>query len=446
MACFDEHLELPEQRDAPVPRGWSMKLGHRKRHSARATVSEVVLCGRSTVKRSVNSGRRWENPGFWEKKVQSCRQWRSVVDDMMDAVSELETDDIWLAWEVSEDEGLWNDMEEVEEDFDDCSSADLSTTASTCELPVKYPTRWEKALEHAQVVAKGYRDGPAETATSRKSENEKMKDPEVQRVAQTLQAQRVKLCCPELQHRLHDTFEEFRMSFLEKFGETLSRGLQSCYVGDVELRAAPVNKSLQSRFLSCKDKQPDTLSPVLHGTDERNLPSIYQKGLLVPAGDNNVKVLHGSSHGRGIYTSKTNNTALSFGFSKGLARPLLICAVLDDAVALPSPVRCGNHYITAESAQVRHVGDAIVVFDESKLLPLFVASYPTQSLPKQVTTSTATSATSATIVRDPPDVPPDKKKHSVGPRTRLKPTQGLKSRVQEAVDYLQRRGARKRRP
>lgn len=68
------------------------------------------------------------------------------------------------------------------------------------------------------------------------------------------------------------------MSFLEKFGETLSRGLQSCYVGDVELRAAPVNKSLQSRFLSCKDKQPDTLSPVLHGTDERNLPSIYQKG------------------------------------------------------------------------------------------------------------------------------------------------------------------------
>lgn len=42
-----------------------------------------------------------------------------------------------------------------QEDFDDCSSADLSTTASTCELPVKYPTRWEKALEHAQVVAKG---------------------------------------------------------------------------------------------------------------------------------------------------------------------------------------------------------------------------------------------------------------------------------------------------
>eukprot|EP00913_Durusdinium_trenchii_P032693 g30602.t1 len=131
MACFDEHLELPEQRDAPVPRGWSMKLGHRKRHSARATVSEVVLCGRSTVKRSVNSGRRWENPGFWEKK----------------------------------------------------------------KLPL------------ALCGCFRYRDGPAETATSRKSENEKMKDPEVQRVAQTLQAQRVKLCCPELQHRLHDTFD-----------------------------------------------------------------------------------------------------------------------------------------------------------------------------------------------------------------------------------------------
>ena len=56
-----------------------MKLGHRKRHSARATVSEVVLCGRSTVKRSVNSGRRWENPGFWEKKVQSCRRLMEIT-------------------------------------------------------------------------------------------------------------------------------------------------------------------------------------------------------------------------------------------------------------------------------------------------------------------------------------------------------------------------------
>ena len=45
--------------------------------------------------------------------------------------------------------------------------------------------------------------------------------------------------------------------------------------------------------------------------------------------------------------------ALSFGFSKGISRPLLICGALDDAKTLPAPVRCGNHYITAESARVR---------------------------------------------------------------------------------------------
>jgi hypothetical protein len=80
-------------------------------------------------------------------------------------------------------------------------------------------------------------------------------------------------------------------------------GLQSCYQGEVELRCAPMSKNLQSRFLSCKalwgdpggehmagsgtvgscgitiqEKQPEQLCPVLHGTEDRNLPSIYQKG------------------------------------------------------------------------------------------------------------------------------------------------------------------------
>jgi hypothetical protein len=154
-------------------------------------------------------------------------------------------------------------------------------------------------------------------------------------------------------------------------------GLQSCYQGEVELRCAPMSKNLQSRFLSCKalwgdpggehmagsgtvgsrgitiqEKQPEQLCPVLHGTEDRNLPSIYQKGpdfagmrqmdsnwvvifflpqnclsiftifyrprsclgcwaagLLVPTGQNNVRVLNGSSHGKGIYTAKTQNTA-----------------------------------------------------------------------------------------------------------------------------------------
>eukprot|EP00435_Cladocopium_sp_Y103_P050631 s157_g15.t1 len=283
----------------------------------------------------------------------------------------------------------------------------------------------------------------------------KTMDPEVQSLAQHLHQQhRIKLLCPELASHQHNAFEEFRMKFLQDFGSSIGAGLQSCYQGEVELRCAPMSKHLQSRFLSCKEKQEEQLCPVLHGTEDRNLPSIYQKGLLVPTGQNNVRVLNGSSHGKGIYTAKTQNTALSFGFSKGLSRPLLICGALDDAVVLPKPVQCGNHFITAESASVRHVGDAIVVFDESKLLPLFVASSPGILPPLK--------PGPATVPAAPPAMAPAavavpqaqvagtaaekcQKRIGNGPITRVT-TAAKTTRQLLTMAFLSRRGARKRRP
>lgn len=41
----------------------------------------------------------------------------------------------------------------------------------------------------------------------------------------------------------------------------------------------------------------------------RSCLGCWAAGLLVPTGQNNVRVLNGSSHGKGIYTAKTQNTA-----------------------------------------------------------------------------------------------------------------------------------------
>ena len=60
--------------DEVSPRGWSMKFGHRRRLVAAAHGTADKKWGRSTVKRSVNRGRRLDDA--WEDKNKSHR-WRS---------------------------------------------------------------------------------------------------------------------------------------------------------------------------------------------------------------------------------------------------------------------------------------------------------------------------------------------------------------------------------
>ena len=174
----------------------------------------------------------------------------------------------------------------------------------------------------------------------------------------------------------NDGLQSFQFRFLEDFLTTICSGLRGIFRNEICLRAAPTSKQVQDRFFMSKSEKKGTLSAVFHGTDESNLPSIYQKGqgllvtaipfevgfsaamllpckgLLVPGGEG-VRVLHGASHGNGIYTAKTHNAALSFGFCRGATRPLLVCGVLDDAVALAKPQLLGRHYVTAESQHVR---------------------------------------------------------------------------------------------
>ncbi len=59
--------------DEVSPRGWSMKFGHRRRLVAAHGAGDKKW-GRSTVKRSVNRGRRLDDA--WEDKNTS-HKWRS---------------------------------------------------------------------------------------------------------------------------------------------------------------------------------------------------------------------------------------------------------------------------------------------------------------------------------------------------------------------------------
>ena len=192
----------------------------------------------------------------------------------------------------------------------------------------------------------------------------------------------------------------------------------------------------QMSSLAQVEKHKEKLQVVLHGTNEKNLNSIYQKGLLVPSCDNNVKVLHGSSHGKGIYTAKTINARLAYGFALGSSRALLVCGVIDDAVALPERVACGNHFITAQSDHVRHVGDAIVVFDESRLLPLFEVSHATPQLAPPPGHGTTSAPAAPAVSRAPLPVPGKSRGKLDGPKTRL---------PKKYCPHTERRAARKRR-
>jgi len=156
------------------------------------------------------------------------------------------------------------------------------------------------------------------------------------------------------------------------FPKAACDGLKSCFLGPMRLRPTPLSSQVQKPFFDAvRGGLPGVLQPAFHGTDARNLISIYNRGLLIPGQGNNLKVLHGASHGRGIYTAKIHDARLSWGFSRGA---VLICGVLDDAVDKAQPEALGNHHVTKESNNVRHVGSAMVVFDPKRVAPLWEAT------------------------------------------------------------------------
>merc|ERR1719393_974680 len=80
----------------------------------------------------------------------------------------------------------------------------------------------------------------------------------------------------------------------------------------------------------------------------------------------------------GIYLANIYSPALSWGFCRAPtedARKLMGCGILDDAPHSGfNAFTMGSRTVSTESQNVRHVGQAMVVFDDRRVAPLFEVS------------------------------------------------------------------------
>jgi len=169
------------------------------------------------------------------------------------------------------------------------------------------------------------------------------------------------------------TFEQLRNQFLREHGRDVRRNLGRCLDGNLEIKPATVSADVQRRFMEGFAGAPDgEIIATYHGSNATNYNSICERGLLIPGSHNGLRVEHGAAHGRGVYTARVGAPELSRGFCT--EPQLLVCGVVDDAVGLPGKETCGRFSVSAKSATIKHVGDAVVVKDERRVAPLFMVT------------------------------------------------------------------------
>jgi hypothetical protein len=145
------------------------------------------------------------------------------------------------------------------------------------------------------------------------------------------------------------------------------------------------NIDVQEKFLNTLKVCDHSLLVTYHGTKAKNIDSISSRGLLVP-GTGGVQVAHGSAHGIGIYTAKLGSASLSKIFRD--SDTMFLCVVCDTSLPasdedefVPSttqvqtkfPMRkvYGHHVVKQESDEVLHVGDAVVIYGDRYVIPVF---------------------------------------------------------------------------
>eukprot|EP00443_Scrippsiella_acuminata_P020973 CAMPEP_0115198628 /NCGR_PEP_ID=MMETSP0270-20121206/16203_1 /TAXON_ID=71861 /ORGANISM="Scrippsiella trochoidea, Strain CCMP3099" /LENGTH=731 /DNA_ID=CAMNT_0002612005 /DNA_START=27 /DNA_END=2218 /DNA_ORIENTATION=- len=196
---------------------------------------------------------------------------------------------------------------------------------------------------------------------------EELRDPFWEEAAADREARR------EARMAERQSFEEIRRQFLVQHREAITESLAPHVDGPIEFRPAPVAQHVQQRFIDSTREVDGELVPTYHGSLAENYSSICQRGLLIPGRQNELEVVNGAVHGRGIYTARVDAPSLSINFCSDPR--MLVCGVLDDA----DPLAChqamyGGHSLSAQSQTIKHVGDAVVVFDERRVVPLFEVS------------------------------------------------------------------------
>eukprot|EP00929_Paragymnodinium_shiwhaense_P023031 TRINITY_DN14517_c0_g2_i1.p1 TRINITY_DN14517_c0_g2~~TRINITY_DN14517_c0_g2_i1.p1 ORF type:complete len:669 (+),score=49.58 TRINITY_DN14517_c0_g2_i1:57-2063(+) len=171
--------------------------------------------------------------------------------------------------------------------------------------------------------------------------------------------------------RQPQSFEAVRSQFLQEHGNVLKRELGAVFDGPITIKPAAVSSEVKERFLTGVQADGRLLAGY-HGSNAENYASICDRGLLIPKSTNGLTVVNGSVHGKGIYTARVGAPELSRGFC---SEPrMLVCGVVSNALDTSSDNYCGRFQVTAQSNAVKHVGDAMVVFDEKRVAPLYEVS------------------------------------------------------------------------
>lgn len=369
-----------------------MRRGHRKRLSV-PKPGAVATRGRAVSARSVNPTRRGRTDSskrrvFRERGsekslqhtggTQQCSLWRALQHDIRAAVTEFNEGTLCRRGDLDVEHDIFQasrqmDVEDccmlVDQDcFRDAMFAadfvrgtaieplammnycragvvslleDSSRTSLLQQCAQFWALRWQVALTLANVVAHEY-------------------------------ARRIIAAAPAAPPASIDDLAALQEKFLHQHGHKILSSLSMALKPPITMRPAPLARSVPDAFIKAAHSSWDKVRPTLHGTDAANHESIFAHGLLIPGAANRLKVRHGAAHGAGVYTSTLENAWLSKGFC---TEPrLLVCGVVDDAKPLAQPQLIGRLMMTSESSTVRHVGGAIVVLDESRVLPLFEAS------------------------------------------------------------------------
>jgi hypothetical protein len=243
--------------------------------------------------------------------------------------------------------------------------------------------------------------------------------------------------------------ERLQRKFLTLFGLRFCKELRKL-MGSIHLKPAPISSEVLDRFLAAEKTMGGTLRAAYHGTASRFLPLIYDKGLLIPGQGNELRVRNGSMHGLGIYTASLDGASLSWGFCSAPTpreKKIIVCGVLDDAAA-GNTYTMGRLTVTRESDHIRHVGNAMVIFDHRRIAPLFEASLRSLTTQRPSTVKFDFARRDALLARmqnEFPEKSPRSHHNRRARRTFLMRRVYGDRRPNAPEAFLSRRGARKRR-
>lgn len=274
----------------------------------------------------------------------------------------------------------------------------------------------EVRFDHAPstIVAIARKVGDAESKTRRKPHQCRQREPRVKRgvlrghipypdeVQDTVEALKAlntsshfSYCCDEQEpsasgNRRSATWDallrRIQRQYMWRVGEEFEEKLRQ----RIEFDPIYPNIDVQEKFLNALKVCDHSLLVTYHGTKAKNIDSISSRGLLVP-GTGGVQVANGSAHGKGIYTAKLGSARLSKSFCD--SDTMFLCVVCDTSLPasdeddfVPSTTQVqtkfpmqyrfqgkvyGRHVVKQESTEVLHVGDAVVIFGDRYVIPVF---------------------------------------------------------------------------